>query len=190
MHPGGAYNAASNANKQGYEEGKGLRQPYMQQGTEAGGDLMEMLKKLMNPGALQDEWSQGYDTSASAKQDMNQAQSAGMDAASSMGLGGSNAALGNIQSQASDIGQKDKQKYMEDMMQKYMQAMGLGQGIYNTGAGMASQGAGAAQQFGENQAGLNFGKYNAGPNMLTGGAGGIMKMLEEYFNNKNRNPAA
>lgn len=189
LHPGGAYDAASQANKQGYEQGQGMRQPYMQQGQEAGGDIMEMLKKLMNPGQLQNEWSQGYETSPLAKQGMAQAQSSGLDAASAMGLGGSSAALNNIQNQASNIGMQDKQNYMKDMMDKYMQALGLGENIYGQGASMASQGASAADQYGQNEAGLGFGKYNAGPNMLAGGAGGLMKLLEHFMDMKNRNPA-
>ena len=181
IHPGGAYDQASSANKQGYEEGQGMRQPYLQQGQEAGGDIMEMLKKLMNPGALQDEWSKGYNTSDTAKQGMAQAQSNGLDAASAMGLGGSSAALNNIQNQTSQIGAQDKQQYMKDLMEKYMGAMGLGNSIYGQGANTANQGANSAQQFGENQAGINYNQQNAGAglfgSMLGGGAGLLGNVL-------------
>ena len=181
MHPGQAYGQAAETNKQGYEEGKGLRQPYIDQGGQAGGDIMQMLHKLMNPGALQDEWSQGYNTSDTAKQGMADAQSNGMDAASSMGLGGSSAALSNIQNTTSQIGAQYKQQYMKDMMEKYMSAMGLGNSIYGQGANTANQGANSAQQFGENQAGINYNQQNAGAglfgSMLGGGAGLLGNVL-------------
>lgn len=181
FHPGGAYDTASKSSKEGYEEGKGLRQPYIDNGGEAGNDLMEQLKKLFNPGGLQDEWSNNYETSASGKQDQANAQANGLDAASSMGLGGSSAALNNIQNRTSDIGQKDKQQYMKDLMEKYMAGIGLGKDIYNTGATTANAGADSATQQGDTQGGLNFGKYNSGPNMLTGGMGAIMKAIEAYL---------
>ncbi len=186
FHPGGAYDTASSASKQGYEEGKGLREPYINKGGEAGNDLMEQLKKLFDPGGLQDEWSNNYETSASGKQDQANAQSNGLDAASAMGLGGSSAALNNIQNRTSDIGQKDKQQYMKDLMEKYMAGIGLGTNIFNTGAATANAGASSAEGQGDTQGGLNFGKYNSGPNMITGGLGAIMKFIEAM--NKNSNP--
>ncbi len=185
FHPGGAYDTAASASKQGYEEGKGLRQPYIDKGGEAGNDLMEQLKKLFNPGGLQDEWSNNYETSASGKQDIANAQAQGLDTASSMGLGGSSTALNNIQQTTSDIGQKDKQQYMKDLMEKYLSGIGLGTNIFNTGAATANAGAGSAEGQGDTQAGLNFGKYNAGPNMITGGLGAIMKFIEAMNNNSN-----
>jgi hypothetical protein len=176
MHPGQAYGRAANANQQGYEQGQGMRQPFIEQGQQAGGDIMSMLQKLMNPGALQDEWSKGYNESDYAKQGQAQAQANGLDAASAMGLGGSSAALSNIQNQTSAIGQQDKQQYMQDMMQKYMAAMGLGSNIYGQGANMSAQGANAAGQFGNEQAGYLGNKAAAGGNMfgnIMGGAAGL-----------------
>ena len=78
--------------------------------------------------------------------------------------------------------QGDRQNYMKDLMEKYMAGAGIGQNIYGTGAGMASGGANAASQFGQDQAGLEFGKYNAGPNMITGAAGAFTKFLENMMN--------
>lgn len=181
FHPGQAYGHAEDVNQQGYNEGKGLRQPYIDQGGKAGESLQEMLDKLMHPEKLQDEWSNNYETSASAKQDQANAQANGTDAASAMGLGGSSAALNNIQNRTSDIGQKDKQQYMKDLMEKYMSAIGIGKDVYNTGAATANAGAGAAQQFGENQAGLDYGKHNSGSGLLGGILGGGAGILGSIF---------
>ena len=172
MHPEDAYKKAEEANQKGYDESKAIRQPWINQGQEAGGDLMAMLKKFMNPGQLENEWSQGYETSPYAKQLQSQAQSGGMDAASAMGLGGSSAALNNIQQTSGNIMQGDRQNYMNDLMQKYMQAMGIGQNMYGTGAGMAGQGAQGAQQFGQDQSGLEYNKNAAQGNMFGNMVGG------------------
>ena len=96
MNPGKAYGEAGKKEQQGYDEGKGYRQPYMDNGVGAGNTLKEMMDKLKNPGALQDEWSKGYTKSPYAQQLQDESRTGGMDAASSMGLGGSNAALTNI----------------------------------------------------------------------------------------------
>ena len=172
FHPGQAYGKAAEANKQGYEQGQAMRQPFIQQGQEAGNGLMDMYNNMMDPGALQNEWAQGYETSPYAQQMMGQAQSSGMDAASQMGLMGSSAALNNIQNQSSNIMQGDRQNYMNDMMQKYMSAMGLGENMYGQGANMAGQGANAAGQFGQQQAGYLGNQAAAGGNMLGNMLGG------------------
>ena len=176
MHPGEAYKRAGEQEQAGYDQAQGMYQPYMQQGQQAGSSLQDMMAKMMNPGALQSEWSQGYETSPYAKQMQSEAQTGGMDAASAMGLGGSNAALSNIQKGSSDIMQKDRQNYMNDMMQKYMGAMGIGQGMYNTGANMTNQAGQNAMNHGQNQAGYAYGQNQAGGNMfgnLLSGVGGL-----------------
>ena len=143
--------------------------------------VQEAMEKLKNPGALQDEWSKGYTESQYAKNLEGGAKERGQEDASSMGLMGSSAALSNIQNSSSNIMEKDRQQYMNDMMQKYMTGLGIGQNVYGTGANMASQGAQAAQQQGENNAGLQFGKYNAGPNMLGNMGGKMMDMIMQYM---------
>lgn len=177
MHPGRAYDAAEQAQKGYYDQAQGFRQPFIDKGTGAGNSLQDMLSKLMNPGALQDEWAKGYEKSGYAQQLQDQSQTSGLDAASAMGLGGSSAGLANIQKGAGDIVQKDRQNYMNDMMQKYMGAMGLGESMYGTGANMASQSAQGAQQQGEWVGNNAFNKNQAGSNMLMKIAPMIMAMM-------------
>ena len=182
FNPGGGYNKAEQQLGDYYNQGQQKLDPYNQNGMESGNQLMEFLKKLSNPGELQNEWSQGYETSPYAQQAMGQAKESGLDAASSMGLMGSSSALNNIQNQSSNIMQKDRQQYMDDLMQKYMSGIGLGENMYGAGANAANQQSQNANKFGENMAGLEFGKYNAGPNMITGGIGAIMKFIESMMN--------
>lgn len=166
MHPGRGYDRAGQAEQQGYNTAQGYRQPFIDKGVGAGNTLQDMLNKLVNPVDLQNEWSKGYETSPYAKQLQAEAQSGGMDAASAMGLGGSSAALSNIQKGSADIMQKDRQNYMDDLMKKYHDAMGIGENMYGVGANTANQGAQSAQSHGEWQGQNEFNKTQAGSNML------------------------
>lgn len=166
LNPGNAYKQAGQQEQQGYNEAQGIRQPYMNFGQQGGNALMDFMNKLQNPGQLQDEWSKGYEESPYAKQLQNENQAQGMDAASAMGLNGSSAALSNIQKGSGDIMQKDRQNYMNDMMQKYMAGIGIGGNLFGTGASMAGQAAQGAQTHGENQGQYSFGQNSAGGNQL------------------------
>lgn len=167
MHPGRSYDKAQAAKDAFYNSSQGTRQPYIDRGERGGTNLEEMMSKLMNPGALQDEWSKGYSVSPYAKQLQEQSQTGGLDAASAMGLGGSSAALTNIQKGSGDIVQKDRQNYMDDMMKKYMAAMGIGSSLYGTGASMGSQQAQGQENQGEWSANNAFNKNQAGSNILS-----------------------
>lgn len=162
LHPERGYDAAQGQIDKGYNEGKGYLQPYYD--------------ALSDPQALQDKWSKGYQESEAAKQAQTAAQEHGLNAATSMGLGGSNTALNAIQSGTSQIGNEYKQKYLDDLMNKYTTGVGVAKGL-----------AGNANTYGENSAGLQFGKTNAPGekfgeiggmtlkalmNLLTGGMGG------------------
>lgn len=184
LHPGRAYGQAQTVEEEHFNKGQGFRQPYINRGETAGANLETMFQKLMNPGELTNEWSKGYETSPYAKQLQQEAQTGGLDAASAMGLGGSSAALSNIQKGSADIMQKDRQQYMNDMMQKYMAAMGLGQNLYGTGANMSSDAAQGEQTLGQDTAGLTYGKNSAGRNILMkllGGGAGLLGGLGSSF---------
>ena len=183
LHPGNAYKGAGQTEQQGYDQAQGIRQPYMDFGQGAGNDLQSMLQKLMNPGGLQDEWSKGYEESPYAQQLTKENTAQGMDQASEMGLGGSSAALSNVQKGAGDIMQKDRQNYMNDLMQKYLAGIGIGTNMFDTGANTANNAATGAQQHGEWQAQNQFNQNNAGSNqlmnmlsLLASMGGGNMKM--------------
>jgi len=178
FNPGKKYQQAGDVMNQYYNQAQGGLKPYDQMGQQAGNYLQDMMNKFMNPGELESEWSKGYETSPYAQQMMGQAKESGMDAASQMGLMGSSAALNNIQNQAGNIMQQDRQHYMDDLMQKYMQGMGIGQNMYGQGASVASQMGQNAMNMGQNMGGLEYGKHAAGPNFLMqmlGGLGGIGK---------------
>lgn len=178
FNPGKKYSAAQDQMSNYFNQAQSGLQPYNQMGQQAGGNLQEMMQKFMNPGELQNEWSQGYETSPYAQQLMGQAKESGLDAASSMGLMGSSAALNNIQNQSGNIMQSDRQNYMNDLMQKYMQGMGIGQNMYNQGGNAANQMGQNAMNMGQNMGGLEYGKQGAGSDYLMrmlGGLGGFGK---------------
>ena len=110
MHPGRGYDKAQEQldkyygqSNDFYNEGKGYQQPYNQWGQDAHSSLQEMLDKLKDPAALQNEWIKSYSESPAAQQAETQATQSGLTAAGQMGLGGSNTALQAIQGGASNI---------------------------------------------------------------------------------------
>lgn len=181
FNPDEAYRKAQEANQAGWDQAQGFEKPFWQHGLDQYGNLMGAEGALMDPAKLESQWAQGYETSPYAKQMLAQNQSSGLDAASSMGLMGSSGALQNIQTGAGNIVNQDRQQYMNDLMQKYLQGIGIGQNIYNTGAQMGSQLGQQAQRFGENQAGLKYGEY-AAPGQQFGNILGMgVDALANYF---------
>lgn len=166
IHPGRSYEQAQAVKDKYFQQSQGTRQPYIDRGEKGGKALEDMLNKLTNPAALQDEWSKNYQTSDYAKQLQEQSQTSGLDAASAMGLGGSSAALTNIQKGSGDIVSKERQNYMNDLMQKYMTAMGIGSSLYGTGANMSDKNAQGQENMGDWSSTNTFNKNQSGSNML------------------------
>lgn len=167
-HPGRGYDKAQEQLDKYYNESQGLLNPYNQQGQEQYGNLSDIIKNLMDPTELNKKWIESYTESPQAQQAEKLAMQHGLDVASSMGLMGSNTALQAAQEGTTQIGLNDRQNYLNDLMNKYMQGAGLSQGIYGTGANAAGQMAGNANQMGQNSAEMAYGKQNAGGNLLGG----------------------
>lgn len=161
LHPERAYKKAQEQNQAGWNEAKHFQEPFFQNGVDQTGKLTGAENKLLDPAALQNEWAGQYETSPYAQQLLAQNKTSGLDAASSMGLNGSSAALGNIQQGAGNIVSKDRQQYMDDLMKKYMTGIGIGQDIYGQGASAGANLGRGAQQFGETSAGLKYGESAA-----------------------------
>ncbi len=174
LHPGRGYQAGQEQLDKYYNQAQGALSPYNQQGQSQYGNLNQYIQSLMDPQALQDKWSKGYKESEAAKNAEAMAQEHGLGAASSMGIMGSTPALQAIQAGTSQIGAEDKQQYLNDLMQKYMQGAGLSQGIYGTGANAAGQMGQNAMNMGQNSAQMAYNQKNAGGNMFSGllGLGG------------------
>jgi|SRR6185503_1525925 len=166
MHPERGYDKAQKQLEQFYNQSLGFQQPYNQAGQGQIGNLQSYIDRLMHPEQLQDEWSKNYKESDAAKMNEAMAQQHGLNAASSMGLMGSEPALNAIQSGTAGIVAEDRQKYLDDLMQKYMQGAGISQGMFNTGAGAAGQMGNNAMTMGQNSAMNAFGKQNAGGDMF------------------------
>ena len=180
-HPQRGYQAGQKELDKYYNDAQGYQQPYNQNGQDQGKNLTDMINKLMNPTALQDEWSNNYKESDAAKNMENIATQHGVNAASSMGLGGSNSALNAIQSGTSNIVANDRQNYLNDLMEKYKTAAGLSQGVYNTGAQTAGQMGANAMNQGTNSAGMKFGETNAPGEFFGKTVGGLGKGLIDYL---------
>ncbi len=185
LHPEKGYDKAQEQLDKYYQQGQGYLQPYNQYGQNAYGDINSAMKALLNPEELQNKWAQNYQESPMAKQAEGMAQEHGLNAASGLGLMGSGTALDAIQSGTSQIGLNDRQNYLDNLMQKYLAGVGIGQNIFNTGASSANTMSGNANNMGNNSAQMAFGKENAQGDLfgkLLGlGAGGI----GSYFGAKN-----
>ena len=166
LHPQKGYDKAQEQLNQYYNEAQGNLQPYNQNGQNAFGGINQAMQNLLNPQTLQDQWSKGYQESDLAKQNEAMASQHGLDAASSMGLMASSPAIQAIQSGTSGIVAADRQKYLDDLMQKYMTGIGIGQNVYNTGANSANALSQNAMNMGQNSAEMAYGKENSGGNMF------------------------
>ena len=141
-----AHKAARNTMESAIDRGAAYTAPYRDRGDRIGDTLEEQLKRLLDPQSLENEWASSYETSPYAEFMMDRAETQGKDLASSLGLLGSTTAEEGINVQKLGILGKDRQQYMNDLMQKYMNGINLGQGIYGTGANAAS---GLSSQWGQ-----------------------------------------
>jgi hypothetical protein len=152
------------------------------------GRLTNQANALNNPADLENQWANSYQESPYAKAMEGHAKEAGLGAASSMGLNGSSAAINNIQQSSHDIMNQDRNQYMQDLMQKYMASIGIGQNLYGQGAAAAGAMSNNAMNQGNTMAGLAYGEQaapgklfgqvlgtaaNAGMNYATGGMSGF-----------------
>lgn len=167
LHPEKGYEKAAEESRRYWDEAKGYQMPYMQHGNEQYGNLMNAENALLNPEELQNKWAKGYEESPYAKMLLEENTGQGMDAASAMGLMGSSGALNNIQRGAGMITAADRRQYLQDLMEKYMKGVGIGENIYGIGANAAGNLSSGAQTMGQNMAGLAYGRQTA-PGQLFG----------------------
>jgi predicted DNA binding CopG/RHH family protein len=185
LHPQKGYQKGQEQLDKYYRQSQEALQPYNQHGQEQYGNLNDYIRSLMNPQELQAKWTQGYETSPAAIQAQKMAQEHGLNAATSMGLGGSNTAINAIQSGTSQIGMEDRQNYLNDLMQKYLAGAGLVQGVYGTGANAASGQSNNAMNMGQNSAQMAYNRQNAGGNMLGGLIGQGLGLVGGYLGGQN-----
>jgi hypothetical protein len=161
LHPEKGYEKGQEQLDKYYRDAQGNLQPYNQFGQSAYGDYSGAMKRLLDPAALQNEWAKGYTESDSAKNTAAMAQEHGLDAASGLGLMGSNTALNAIQGGTTQIGLNDRQNYLDNLMQKYLAGAGIAGNIFNTGANAAGGMSTNAMNMGNNSAQMAYGAQNA-----------------------------
>ena len=167
LHPERGYAAGQGQLDRYYNQGQGYQQPYNQMGQQAGQGLNTAMGRLMDPASLQNEWSQGYETSPQALQAQELAKQQGLSSMSAQGVMGSTPALQAMQAGESQIGLNDRQNYLDNLMQKYQAGIGIGQNMYNRGAQAGSQMGQNAMNMGQSSAGMAYGQQNA-PGSLFG----------------------
>lgn len=178
------YQSGADLAQQQFQQSQQMLQPYVNYGTGVAPQYMSMMEKLMNPAALQDEFMQSYAPSDYAKQTAQMAGQSGLDVASSMGMMGSTPAMQSIQAGTANIMAEDKQRYLDQLMNKYMAGANIASNIYGTGATAAgnqanigSQSALARQSDAGNIANLIYGQGSASGRALGNLAGGGLSAL-------------
>jgi len=161
LHPEKGYKDAEEEMRRAWEEAQKYQKPYADAGMGQLPILTGAQGKLLDPSTLLSEWMKKYETSPYAQKSMENAKESGLNAASSMGLMGSSSALQNIQQSSSDIMNADRQQFLNDLMQKYLAGIGIGQDIYGKGAGAAGDLMKGRLGVGGNLAEMEFGKRNA-----------------------------
>lgn len=165
LHPEDAFKDAAVPLEKNFNETKRNLTPFVNQGQQQFSGLNSAAQQLLNPQELMNKWTSGYETSPYAQRLKEMSMGSGLDAASSMGLMGSSGALANIQQMSSDITSKDRQQYIENLMKQYMEGIGLGKSLYETGANVATNLGGLSQKHGEDLAQLKYGE-SAAPGKL------------------------
>lgn len=166
LHPEAGYKDAAKKMQAAWGQAQQFQQPYAQAGQNQLGTLTGAENSLLDPSALLAKWMDSYQMSPFAEKTMQNSRESGLDAASSMGLSGSSAALNNIQQSAGDVMNADRSQFLNDLMQKYMTGIGLGQNIFNTGAATAGNMGNQAIGVGENLGAAAYGAKNAPGNLL------------------------
>lgn len=167
LNPGKGYKKAQNQLDKYYQQSQQQLQPYNQNAQNMYGQLSDATTNLLNPSSLMDKWINDYQMSDQAKFAQNRAMDSGINAASAMGLVGSSPALQALQYGQSEIGAQDEQRYIERMINQYLQGAGLAQGIYGQGANAAGNMSNNAMNMGSSAAEMAYGRQNA-PGQLFG----------------------
>lgn len=181
FHSGDPYKKAKRPVNEAWNQSQEFQKPYWQHGLDEYGNLNTAENRLLNPMELTNEWSKGYEESPFAKQLLQENQNQGMDAASSMGLMGSSAAINNIQQGAGKIMNADRREYLNDLMQKYMTGIGIGQNIYNTGANIGTNLGNQSMEHGRDLSGLEYGQQAAPTAMLGKLMGSMVDLGTNYM---------
>ncbi len=168
FHSDKPYKEAQNRLENFYNQGQSYIQPYQQYGQQGYENLTNIMNALLHPESLQDQWIKNYQESGEARNAEDIAGQRGLDAASTMGLLGSRSALDAIQQGKSNIALQDRQNYLNDLMQKYLQGAGIATNLFNTGASASNNLANNALNMGQNEAQLGYNQQASGSGLLSG----------------------
>lgn len=166
LNPGKAYKKAGQQMDKYYQQGQAALNPYMEQGQAAYEPMNNAMTSLLDPTALQSQWIDSYETSPWARDLMSQAESEGLNSASSMGLLGSTTALNALQAGKSKIYNADRQAYLDDIMKKYMSGAQMAQSLYGSGQNAASQFGQNAMNQGQQMGNIAYNQQAAPGNLL------------------------
>lgn len=184
FHPERGYKKAQEQYNNYYNQGQNYLNPYNQRGQEAYQGYAGAQNALLNPESLIARFLSSYQESPYAKIAEEQATQHGLNAASALGLNGSSPALQAIQQGTTQIGLQDRNNYLNQLLQQYLQGANIAGNIYGTGAQAAGQQGQNALNAGNANAQFAYGQQAAPGNLfgnIAGGVGGLLGGLGGAF---------
>jgi len=177
---GAPYDAAMQQYQQWANKAEGTQQPYLQAGQGAIGDYQKWLRGQQNPGQFINGLMGQYQQSPYNNYLQQQAQNAGMNAASASGMMGSTPMMQQMQQNSANIGQQGINDWLQSVLGINTQ---YGQGQHNLmqgGQNAANSLTNMYNQMGQNMAEAAYGKEQDFWNTL-GGTIGTIGQIAPFF---------
>ncbi len=178
---GKPYDKAMEQYQQWANKAQGVQQPYLDAGTNAIGSYQDWLKGMQDPSKFINNLMGQYQQSPYTTYLQQQAQNAGVNAASASGLTGSTPFMQQQQQNATNIAQQGLDNWLQNVLgintqygQGQQNLMTGGQGAANALTGLYNN---MGQQMGEAAYGKEAGKKQDFWNTIGGGLGLIRSFL-------------
>lgn len=178
---GKPYDKAMEQYQQWANKAQGVQQPYLDAGTNAIGSYQDWLKGMQDPSKFMNNLMGQYQQSPYTTYLQQQAQNAGVNAASASGLTGSTPFMQQQQQNATNIAQQGLDSWLQNVLgintqygQGQQNLMTGGQGAANALTGLYNN---MGQQMGEAAYGKEAGKKQDFWNTIGGGLGLIGSFL-------------
>lgn len=164
-----------------FNQGKSTQKPFYDAGVGAIGDYQDWLTGQKNPTEFINKIMGDYQESPYARYLQQQAQNAGINAASASGLTGSTPFLQQAQQNAANISSADMNQWLQNVLGINTQ-YGQGQkNLVDTGQTSANALTNLIQQFGQNMADAAYGKEAGKQSNTSNILGGIGNVIGSFI---------
>lgn len=158
--------------------------PYYQAGIGQTGTLQSIIQRMLNPNQFNKDLMAGYSSSPQAQHQIAIGNDAATNAALASGSAGSTPFLNKINEQSQAIANRDQQQYLQNQLGIFNQGAGMASNMYNTGFGAGSQMSGNLTGLAKILAGMFDKQGEAGEKASeakTGGLGNFISGVARAF---------